>query len=104
MSEVVLLTSTHVTCTVYCICMFIHFRSIVPIDIGKNLFKHEGLVEDNNFTLGIAVGTGMNNPIHIKVKVVDTNSITQSLIDSPIDVGILVREPPKHFWNAKECC
>ena len=48
--------------------------------------------------------TRVNNPIHIEIKVIDNLISRQSLIETTVDVGVLVGEPTEHLWDTEQGC
>ncbi len=75
----------------------------VPVNIPKDLFEHGCLIQYNNLVT-IPMRTGVDDPIHIKIKIIDDSVTTQSFIETPINIGILVREPTEHLRDTKEFC
>ena len=71
-----------------------------PIDIAKDLLEHGRLIQDNNLVVVVAVSTGVDDAIHVQIKVIDLAIDVQSLIDPLVDVGILIGQPPEHFGDA----
>jgi hypothetical protein len=78
-----------------------HF--VQAVDVHENLFEHERLVQIDEFTFCVSVCTRMDDSIHVEVKVVDFDIFAETFFQSIVDnIGVLVREPTKHFGDTKE--
>ena len=70
-----------------------------PINIRKDLFEHSGFIKNNYCAFGISVGAWVNDAVHIQVEVVHLNVCRESVLETPVDVRVLIRQPPKHLGD-----
>mmetsp|Transcript_7695 Transcript_7695/g.18855 ORF Transcript_7695/g.18855 Transcript_7695/m.18855 type:complete len:273 (+) Transcript_7695:1560-2378(+) len=78
-----------------------HF--IETVHVQKDLFEHGGFVQKDKFVVVVSVRARVDNPVHVQIKVVDLNVLGQSLFEAVVDdIGILIREPAKHFGDSEE--
>ena len=73
-----------------------------PIDITKDLLEHGRLIQHNNLVVVVAMSTGVDDAVHVQIKVVDLAIDVQSVVDPLVDVGILIGQPAEHFGDAME--
>ena len=78
---------------------------VESVDVQENLFEHGRLVENDNLAFDIAVCTRMNDAVHVQIKVVYLQVLTDAFFELAIqNVGVLVGQPTKHFGNAIQRC
>ena len=71
-----------------------------PIDVTEDLLEHGRLIQNNNLVVVVAMSTGVDDAVHVEIKVVDLAIDVEAIVDPLVDVGILVSQPTEHFGDA----